>query len=412
MAKNLLKGMAALAICAAFASCSHDTDFESANQEYVVENLKNEYKANFIKKYGEIDPNQSWDFTEISNESVTRGEGDLVPNPTCGTVNLNYKYYSDFISYDAGDVKSKVVTEPIQDWPYTYAHVILVPCYAHGNGNVKVEYSYDVQYSYKGQQYTLGTNVSTQIKGSNWSQASFSGAALNSASAREIDTSSLLYADNATWVVGYRNITSSDPNPPVTYKELKKCKMFTVNKHCYVAFDCDGDGEDFSDLICRVDLAVKAEVEKEKRYLVEDLGSLSDFDFNDIVFDVVTKTNGTQECIVRALGGTRDIEINVGGTSWRKKDHYADFTIMLNTAAYSGETIDYNAVLGRFDVSGWNPYRNNVSVTVYPQKLTNDGIVTIPFPETGEVPMMVAVKTPKTWLTEKTDIRDTNWFEE
>ena len=98
MAKNLLKGMAALAICAAFASCSHDTDFESANQEYVVENLKNEYKANFIKKYGEIDPNQSWDFTEISNESVTRGEGDLVPNPTCGTVNLNYKYYSDFIS--------------------------------------------------------------------------------------------------------------------------------------------------------------------------------------------------------------------------------------------------------------------------------------------------------------------------
>ena len=54
MRKNLVKGMAALCMCAAFASCSHDTDFEASNQEFTVENLKNEYKAAFEQKYGKI----------------------------------------------------------------------------------------------------------------------------------------------------------------------------------------------------------------------------------------------------------------------------------------------------------------------------------------------------------------------
>lgn len=65
MKKLMLKGMAALAVCAAFVSCSHDTDFEASNQEFTVENLKNEYKAAFIQKYGEVAPNQSWDFTGL-----------------------------------------------------------------------------------------------------------------------------------------------------------------------------------------------------------------------------------------------------------------------------------------------------------------------------------------------------------
>lgn len=408
MRKNLVKGMAALCICAAFASCSKDPGFETVSNP--AELAKNEYKANFIKKYGEIDPNQSWDFSEYA--SATRADGDV--NPTWSRVELKNKYFSEFIEYDVQEVKSKVETEPIQKWPYTYAQVILVPCYAHGNGNMKVTYGFDVKYKKdnNSEEQLLGVNFSTEVKYSNWSKASFSGQAMNANSAREINTSSLIYAEEATWVLGYKNHTTSEPNPPFTYRNLEDCKMFTVNDHKYVAFDCDGDGEDFSDLICRIDLAVKAEIDTEKRYLVEDLGSTADFDFNDIVFDVITKTDGTQECIVRALGGTLDLEINVGGTTWRKGSVYTDFTKMINTAAYPGETIDYNAALATFPVSGWKPYKNNVSVTVYPKGYTNEGFVTIPFPETGEVPMMVAVKTFKPWLEECVDIRDTNWFDE
>jgi len=43
----------------AFVACSHD-DF--IDQDAPVKNLKAEYAANFEKKYGKIDPQQTWDF--------------------------------------------------------------------------------------------------------------------------------------------------------------------------------------------------------------------------------------------------------------------------------------------------------------------------------------------------------------
>ena len=48
MRKNLVKGMAALCMFAAFASCSHDTDFETSNRVR-VDNLKNEYSATSLR---------------------------------------------------------------------------------------------------------------------------------------------------------------------------------------------------------------------------------------------------------------------------------------------------------------------------------------------------------------------------
>ena len=149
MAKNLLKGMAALAICAAFASCSHDTDFEAANQEFTVENLKNEYKAAFVQKYGEVAPNQSWDFTGHSFKA-TRGENDQneqnAPSMTWyqygygGTENNKYilSLRGDFV-----EVKDKVLSEDEkpQPFPYTYSSIILRPAFAHG-------YTKDYNYYY------------------------------------------------------------------------------------------------------------------------------------------------------------------------------------------------------------------------------------------------------------------------
>ena len=45
--------------------------------------------------------------------------------------------------------------------------------------------------------------------------------------------------------------------------------------------------------------------------MVEDLGGSgeSDIDFNDVVFDVEQFSDGSQKCIVRALGGTLPIKI-------------------------------------------------------------------------------------------------------
>ena len=71
---------------AAFTSCSKDVAFDSeglANQ--AAEQLKAEYRTNFEKKFGVIDPNQTWDFSTMtpsvtlpSTGTATRADGDEV----------------------------------------------------------------------------------------------------------------------------------------------------------------------------------------------------------------------------------------------------------------------------------------------------------------------------------------------
>ena len=95
MKKIVLKGMAALFICAAFASCSHETDFQSTHEEMVFENLKNQYSANFIKKYGEIDPNQSWDFSSSTQSGTRAGESINILHDRISRGSSFYGYCKD-----------------------------------------------------------------------------------------------------------------------------------------------------------------------------------------------------------------------------------------------------------------------------------------------------------------------------
>ena len=66
---------------AAFTSCSKENLFDN---EAAIEKQKAEYEANFVKKFGAIDPNQSWDFSSMTpstsmvstTRALTRGDGD------------------------------------------------------------------------------------------------------------------------------------------------------------------------------------------------------------------------------------------------------------------------------------------------------------------------------------------------
>jgi hypothetical protein len=108
MKKNLIKGMVALCVCALFASCSHDPGFETPNQ---IELTKNQYKENFIKRYGPIDPNQTWDFTGYNKGSQVRtravqGDIDLSGYATDTQVQDAYNFYSTNVFYDKGVVQA------------------------------------------------------------------------------------------------------------------------------------------------------------------------------------------------------------------------------------------------------------------------------------------------------------------
>ena len=156
----------------------------------------------------------------------------------------------------------------------------------------------------------------------------------------------------------------------------------------------------------RVDTVV---VDQTKRYMIEDLGSESDdFDFNDIVVDVaqfvkkqliytyddnyglvlsdeVVLDTLPQAAIVRAAGGTLDFTLTIGNTTWTKSEH-CTVGEMMNTG-WNNTEIKPNAVIGAFEVDGWDPAANNISVVVNSPKYGN---IKIEFPKKGEAPMIVA----------------------
>ena len=222
-----------------------------------------------------------------------------------------------------------------------------------------------------------------------------------------IDASALKNNDNYSNVYWYAMVDDGSPmttaNGDDEFRakwELKKYKEYiTPMGAIYWLFDCNHDG-DYTDLVCLVE-----PIEASKRYMVEDLGTTDDFDFNDLVIDV-RAYGDKQWAIVRALGGTLDFTVKIGNTTWSKGESGLDVATMYNTQRGA---VDYNAVLAEFDVTGWNPNANNITVTV--KGKDSSAPVVIPFPKKGEIPMIIAEHPARKWMFERESI-PADWFTE
>ena len=146
------------------------------------------------------------------------------------------------------------------------------------------------------------------------------------------------------------------------------------------------------------------------RYMVEDLGSTDDFDFNDIVIDVTESkaktpvyTNGvltswnegatSQKAVIRHLGGTLPFRLTIGNTQLEEMGGPATFQTSPNT---------------EFDVTGWNINTHNISVQV--QQQGSNGIYNnVTFPRAGEAPMIIAVDPSQNWMPERQSVPE-DWF--
>ncbi len=154
------------------------------------------------------------------------------------------------------------------------------------------------------------------------------------------------------------------------------------------------------------------------RYMIEDLGSVDDFDFNDIVVDVeqqrtttpimqtITDKNGnkilwltgwkeepyTQKATIRHLGGTLPFKLTIGDTEIN------DVKPNLNSDPDK-----------EYTVSGWNPDTHNVTVQVKQNSSNGINYNTIPFPKAGEVPMIIAVNPSDAWMKERKSVPE-SWF--
>ena len=400
------KGMMILAVGIAMASCSKNDVFEQ-NQTNVSEQQKAEYVSNYVAKYGQPDANQSWDFAAaVPNASRTRAGETMVCDPANNPSLFYWNVMTDLHKPITHSIENMIKSATVKKWN-PYLKVELYPSAVHTTGTA-LKFALSVCYNDEVSNIVTGFKANDKSWGYN---LDFLGDYLTASVysvGRNVDTRSLTTAENVYWAAYSYNyewkwrtfISGEWVEKGLKSFELKTYKEITVNGHTYWCFDCTGDG-DYSNLIC---LAVDAETQAiQKRYFVEDLGSKDDFDFNDIVFDVIDD-NGSQECIVRAMGGTLDFTLKIGDTTWTKSEA-ADVKTMYNTQG----NIEYDKVLARFPVTGWNPNANNISVEVK-SNVSENVIIKIPFPKKGEVPMILAFKTVTNWQTERESLPEGWWF--
>ena len=432
--RNILSFGLVAALVSGFSSC---TEVPVDTQQLVNHQVHDEYVANFVAKYGQPSPNQTWDF---SGRPVDDGITVLpyIENMTraissVASVDSSYIAPPDIkidvlapipTSYnELAYINAYLNAQPTLDWePNKFAVNDMWVYYAHSNdidtnlGNQMHSlgiHSVDPTLEPHQTQFITGLPILGGAYANSWSYGSaWSGN--SEAYGQRIDASAL--QDEKYQDFFWYAITNNYVDPLVdsydidafreAYELLTYKEYVTPFGAVYWGFDCDRDG-DYRDLVCLVEPTYV------KRYMIEDLGALDDFDFNDIVVDVVSNKDG-QKAIVRAMGGTLDFTITIGNTSWSKSGNGFEAETAYNADA---GTSTWSTVT-EFDVEGWDPDANNISVTVIKRKKTtetgSDVVISFPFPKAGEVPMIIALlpsqyldtgETPRRyWMPERVSI--------
>ena len=378
-------------------SCVKDSFENTAEQQKQAQ-----YDYGFVEKYGKVAPSQSWDFSGVTTAQTAMRS--VSADDVCSKSQYNTELASTpneiskiiaNLKKDKNAVAKEISeTEKIDFAPYKYSSVILLPMFCMQEEKTSALYfTMDICWGEN------SVNVyDSKLQNSNyWSDA------VLEQKCRNINTKSLVKEEGVYWraypVYSGTSITDKEKNEAIKKNiknfEIEQFRIINIEDRSYWCFDVQY-GEQTSYMVFYAkDLSVYEPTVISKRYMVEDLGSVGDYDFNDIVFDVID-TDGKQECFVRALGGTLEISIKVGDSTWSKAPTY-NAKQMINTTA----PIDYDAVYAQFDVTGWDYDKDNVSVIV------NNGAetpYTIQFPANGTIPRMVAVKTTKHWMEESVSV--------
>lgn len=467
MNKNLFKifGLAIMGV--AFSACSK-SDFIDDQNAAIAEQHVAEYEANFIKKYGPVDPNKSWDLTTnhpeysfSSEESSTRAftrDAAATYSKAEGTFNVEKSVLEwCFDKIPAGKNNSNQGTPfylTVPGNPFT-----IVPLFQ-GNASYYWELWMNVdgyapikvwakgdELKYKtadGEWHPVGTGqagipkkpVPVQVQAPSYT---FSG----------LTEGAKMYFSLRKWnsYTAYTNDTDKNKYTELTSMSqkmlaLRNCPIpeEVAEGNSVNIIGCeDASDNDFEDLVFMAyGIPTVKEVETldqtfTKRYMVEDLGDTDDFDFNDLVVDVskTLRTTFTYEvyadgskkllgepdgptvidewAVVRATGGRLDFTINIGSSSWTKSEHMS--ASQMKNTGWGGSSIDYNAVIGEFKITNldWDYEKNSNVIIVVDGRGNNDGVQTIQFPRDGEIPKIIAVDKDKFWMKERDGVPD-SWI--
>lgn len=406
MKKYLMTGMAALAMCAAFTSCSKDTTFEQITPEQAIEAS---YESAFIKAFGQPAPNQDWGFG-TTTRGITRGDSD------CGDC---YKYD---MQYDTPSFPKTGHPAPIsaserayvKNWFETNPGLSEVGLDIHNfyiqhvwgepnkDYNVRNEDTGKVEVNKGTMDYCEvgdGTNY-THVKDFNANgPGSFGIVYMRNSSA-------LSFGFHATWGDNrdYHNFKLAHI--------VGTAEDGTKIDGWYVGLAMYGEKWDNGTKVLNYDQLNYADdwilkivpgegeiTEYQGRIMAEDLtvrpnGEASDFDFNDVVFD--WKIEGNVATIqLRATGGT--LPLYVGGQEVHDKFGVSRNT-MVNTGVSSAEEpAPYTYTFP----TGVEAIAKNIPIVV-----TNNGQDVELKAEEGKVASKINVPTGTRWVKEYQDIKN------
>ena len=461
MNKNLFKIGSLAVVAIVMASCAK-TDLYDENSEILISSHKTDYEANFVKKYGEVDPNMSWD---LSSHQPTYSLTSMHDAPKASTRTASYTQTKS----TGFEVEKSVLTWFFEKTPagndntekgkpfamnVTSDEFTIVPIF---QGNAKkywqlwmhVDGAGDIQVWEKGEDlsYIKGTDQTSVGKGQAGVDKDADKVIAPAITFSGMPTASMyfylkMWSDEDT----YKNDVLQNKCSTASSLKRKMLSMDGCTKPegvpsgvSYRIIGCeDWTDNDYEDLAFLIYGNFTIEEPRDvyevipKRYMVEDLGSTDDFDFNDVVIDLfneykttytyaisgneetIVDTDGpnliNQWAIVRAAGGTLDFTIKIGNsTTWKKSDHVKPSTTMVNTGRDGA--INYNKEIDKFDIvnKDWDSVHDNISIEVDGRDKSL-GVYYISFPKEGVIPMIIAVDTSVNWMHERDGVPE-KWIQ-
>ena len=453
---------------AAFISCSNENLYD---ENASTKDLEAAYTANFEKRYGKIDPNQTWDFTTdtpsysaVSGSTTRAAASPETADFTCQLGHMDIQpdistyIYQNLPKGQNNSSKGRKFQMVVGENDFTVVP-LFQGCASYywelwltvdGVGEYKIwSKGEDLKYRTAGTSGEFKT-VDIGKNGMDYSKEGPFEVYAPTYTFNNLPTGHAMYFSLRVWTshdkfLAYEQNPLNEANHPIISSsvdswmiDLQDAPVPDGLPEGYTAtiIGCEdnqhGDN-DFEDLVFmvygkpvpptkRVDRVIE---QKSKRYIMEDLGETDDFDFNDVVFDIFydrteityyydspqatvpykTERNALNNLgVVRAAGGTLDFEIQIAGNGVWTKSSKVNKTNMINTQ--SGYNLYY--VLDEFDATGYIASQNNVSVVVE-SRGNNEGVHTIPFPEAGVAPKIVAVPVTTKWMTERTKV-PVDWF--
>lgn len=455
----MFKSVSMLAVAAVagmgVVSCTADKDLY--NPEAVEQNVKAEYEANFVKKFGAINPEQSWD---MASAVITRFAGDGKATRVAGDTKVicvadaENPLYNDGNWFDIPaqmhkDMNVFLEREDHRGWGNLYAMSIpeesftIIPLHqgytgssykVHmvvGTGDNAVDYTLWKKGEMMQKKKGNGSWTNLEDKDNKSGAVSYGNC--------DVRVKAITFTNMPTDQPFYFYVERQQKNPVLYPSSLdgymmditsqiehsslavggKNVRIVGVEtQYDYSAFDpAEVPDNDFEDLmfaivgnvgdIPHIDEYTFEQV-VDKRYMIEDLGETDDFDFNDIVVDVTSK---------RILNFT--LNSKTGEITNR---NYGPWTDQKATIKHLGGILDFNLTVGDYsfgwmpgeldvdkeiseEITGWDPFENNVNILIKQKNGQNTNSVV--FPKKGNVPMIIATHTDRAWMPERHSILDT-----